>query len=144
MEPVLAEGRGVEEAVEVLRAANFRLHCLELRITTLENQSSEFRDLQVRVNTLALRLDSAESAVAVPQQSFVNQQGVSLRLEVQSISQVLTEAVEVINRLEPELLRLLRWRERFTSSLQSELDAVGRQFSIAGAQLDNISLDELD
>ena len=95
-------------------------------------------------NTLALRLDTAEGAIAVLQNSFVNQQGVSLRWEVQSISQVLTQAVEALNRLEPELLRLLRWRERFTSSLQWELDALGRQFSVAGAQLDIVRLDELD
>ena len=144
MDSDIPEGRGVEAAVEALRATNFRLRCLELRAATLENQSSEFRELQARVNTLALRLDTAEGAIAVLQSSFVNQQGISLRSEVQSLSKVLTQAVEVLNRLEPELLRLLRWRQRFTSSLQRELDVLGHQFSIVGAQLDVVRLDELD
>ena len=144
MDADIPEGRGVEAAVEALRATNFRLRCLELRAATLENQSSEFRELQARVDTLALRLDTAEGAIAVLQSSFVNQQGISLRSEVQSLSKVLTQAVEVLNRLEPELLRLLRWRQRFTSSLQRELDVLDHQFSIVGAQLDVVRLDELD
>ena len=42
MDADIPEGRGVEAAVEALRATNFRLRCLELRVATLENQSSEF------------------------------------------------------------------------------------------------------
>ena len=56
MDSDLSEGRGVEAAVEVLRATNFRLRCLELRVATLENQSSEFRDLQARVKHLGSAL----------------------------------------------------------------------------------------
>ena len=121
MDADLSEGCGVAAAVEVLRATNFRLRCLEIRVATLANQSSEFRELQARVNTIALRLATADGAIAVLQSSFVNQQGISLRSEVQSISKVLTQAVEVLNRLEPELLRLLRWRQSFTSSLSVSL-----------------------
>ena len=135
MDADIPEGRGVAAAVEALRATNFRLRCLELRAATLENQSSEFRELQARVNTLALRLDTAEGAIAVLQSSFVNQQGISLRSEVQSLSKVLTRA-----RASPAP----PLAQRFTSSLQRELDVLGHQFSIVGAQLDVVRLDELD
>ena len=101
--------------------------------------------IEARINTLALRLDDLEREVAILQHCFTSTQpGVSLRSEVAALNKVVTQAVETLNRAEAEVRRLLNWRERFTTTLQGELRAIGHQFCVAGPQLDIIRLDELD
>ena len=57
------------------------------------------------------------------------------------LNRVLTEVVSVSNRVEPELLKLLRWRQRFVASLQEQLQYLGHQFSVICPRL---NLEELD
>ncbi|CAE7234980.1 unnamed protein product [Symbiodinium sp. CCMP2592] len=129
MDSEFPPGHSIEEAVELLRVAAFRFHCLETRLETLENFVSEFRSVQERINTIALRLDSLERDLAVVQQAFTSPQGVSLRAELEGISLSLSSVIEVVNRLEPETTRILHWRERFTGSLQEELSRIGNMLS---------------
>ena len=60
---------------------------------------------------MSLRLDSAQTVIAVLQKtkSVSGQQGVDLLMEVPCLGKVLTEAVELLNRLE----------HRFTESIGS-------------------------
>lgn len=60
-----------------------------------------YRELEAHFKTVSLRLDSAETDIAVLQKtkSVSGQQGVDLRTEVQCLGEVLTEAVELLNRL---------------------------------------------
>ena len=141
----LPAGSSVEVVVEYLCGAAFRIHCLESKIDQLENLLSSFRETEARINTIAVRLDSLESEVAVLQQCFVSEQpGVSLRAAVSSLNIVVTQAVETLNRVEGETLRLLRWRDRFSAAVQGELNSLGLHFSAAGSQIASVRLDELD
>ncbi|CAE7621993.1 unnamed protein product [Symbiodinium sp. CCMP2592] len=133
----LAPGHSIEEAVELLRAADFRLFCIERRVSTLETQISELREVQRRLNATVLRVETLEQDNAVIKHCFSSTQpGVSLRSEVASLNNVVTQIVDSVNRLEPELQLLLRWRERFTSALQAELQNLGHQLCVVASQLE--------
>ena len=112
------------------------------RLDRLENYLSSLSAIEARINTLALRLDDLEREVAILQHCFTSTQpGVSLRSEVAALNKVVTQAVETLNRAEAEVRRLLNWRERFTTTLQGELRAIGHKFCVAGPQLDIIRIE---
>lgn len=134
----------VEEAVDYMRQAEERLFNLEAKLQRLESAAGSQQLLQARLNTLALRLDSLEQELAAAQAQLTGSHGISLRAEVTVLSNILSATVESVNRLNPELLRLLAWRDRFTSTLQEELLSIGHRFAQACPPLEVSTLDAMD
>ena len=104
----LLSGSSAEDVVEYVRETSSRLHDLEIQC----------RHLTAALNTLQLRLDSLETELDQVKGQLAGTQGVDLPTRVSALSKVLTEVVSVSNRVEPEVLKLLQWRQRFTASLQ--------------------------
>ena len=94
-------GSSAEDVVEWVREASSRLHDLELQC----------RHLTALCNTLQLRLDAVEADLNQVKGQLAGEYGVTLPARVDALSKVLTEVISVCNRVEPEVLKLLRWRE---------------------------------
>ena len=124
-------GSSAEDVVEYVREASSRLHGLEIQC----------RHLTAALNTLQLRLDTVEAELDQVKGQLAGTQGVDLPTRVSALSRVLTEVVSVSNRVEPEVLKLLQWRQRFTASLQQQLQYLGHQFSVICPRLDLEALD---
>ena len=124
-------GASSEDAVEWVREASSRLHSLEV----------QSRHLNALCNTLQLRLDEVQSTLDHLQSQLKDERGITLPARVDALAQVLTQAVETCNRVEPEVRLLLQWRRRFTSSLQTQLCYLGHQFALICPRLDLEALD---
>ncbi|CAE7887362.1 unnamed protein product, partial [Symbiodinium necroappetens] len=133
----------VEEAVDYMRQAEERLFNLEAKMQRLESTAGPSH-LQARLNTLALRLDSLEQELAAAQAQLTGSHGIPLRAEINVLSKILSDTVESVNRLHPELLRLLAWRDRFTFRLQEELMSIGHRFAQACPPLEVSALDAME
>ena len=104
-------GASSEDVVEWVHEASSRLHSLEVQC----------RHLNALCNTLQLRLDEMQSDLDRVRSQLQDERGITLAARVDALAQVLTQAVEICNRVEPEVRLLLQWRQRFTSSLQTQL-----------------------
>ena len=124
-------GASSEDVVEWVREASSRLHSLEV----------QSRHLNALCNTLQLRLDEVQSTLDRLQSQLKDERGITLPARVDALAQVLTQAVETCNRVEPEVRLLLQWRRRFTSSLQTQLCYSGHQFALICPRLDLEALD---
>ena len=124
-------GASSEDVVEWVREASSRLHSLEV----------QSRHLNALCNTLQLRLDEVQSTLDRLQSQLKDERGITLPARVDALAQVLTQAVETCNRVEPEVRLLLQWRRRFTSSLQTQLCYLGHQFALICPRLDLEALD---
>ena len=124
-------GASSEDVVEWVREASSRLHSLEV----------QSRHLNALCNTLQLRLDEVQSTLDHLQSQLKDERGITLPARVDALAQVLTQAVETCNRVEPEVRLLLQWRRRFTSSLQTQLCYLGHQFALICPRLDLEALD---
>ena len=119
-------GASSEDVVEWVREASSRLHSLEV----------QSRHLNALCNTLQLRLDEVQSTLDHLQSQLQDERGITLPARVDALAQVLTQAVETCNRVEPGGRLLLQWRRRFTSSLQTQLCYLGHQFALICPRLD--------
>ena len=124
-------GASSEDVVEWVREASSRLHSLEV----------QSRHLNALCNTLQLRLDEVQSTLDRLQSQLKDERGITLPARVDALAQVLTQAVETCNRVDPEVRLLLQWRRRFTSSLQTQLCYLGHQFALICPRLDLEALD---
>ena len=124
-------GASSEDVVEWVREASSRLHSLEVQC----------RHLNALCNTLQLRLDEMQSDLDRVRSQLQDERGITLAARVDALAQVLTQAVEICNRVEPEVRLLLQWRQRFTSSLQTQLCYLGHQFALICPRLDLQALD---
>ena len=82
-----------------------------------------------------------ESDLAHLKGQLADDRGITLPARVDALGKVLTQAVEICNRVEPEVRKLLQWRQRFTSSLQTQLCYLGHQFALVCPRLDLEALD---
>ena len=124
-------GASSEDVVEWVREASSRLHSLEVQSW----------HLNALCNTLQLRLDEVQSTLDRLQSQLKDERGITLPARVDALAQVLTQAVETCNRVEPEVRLLLQWRRRFTSSLQTQLCYLGHQFALICPRLGLEALD---
>ena len=105
----------------------------------LFNLSTSRQSIQSCLNTTNLRLDALEHQISSLEYQTAGSHGGGIRRELSLITRVVSESVEQSNRVAHELDRVLMWRNRFTSALQSELILISHQIAAACPQLDQRS-----